>query len=284
MTTIKSIAIVTGANSGMGFVTTQSLALKGYHVVMVCRNEQKANAAKDVILNEQPDASLDVIIGDLSDIRAVQKITSKIVQQYDKIDVLVNNAGLYISERKTSVDGFELTFANNHLGYFLMAQGLIPLLEKSKEPRIVNVASEANQYGKLDWENIQLEKGFSAILAYSNSKLYNILFTFELAKRLANKKITVNCMHPGGVNTNFAIGAKGIAGFIFGKLGWLLRTPQKGAETIIWLASSNELKDVTGKYFCDKKEIKAKKIAYDESACKKFWEYTENCIKTSINH
>lgn len=278
MTIQKKIAIVTGANSGMGYETTLALSKSGYHVLMVCRNELKADKAKQEIIKQYPQASLSIFIGDLSSINAVKKLTADIAKQYEKVDVLVNNAGLYISERQLSVDGFELTFANNHLSYFLMAQGIIPLLEKSTDPRIVNVASEAHQYGKLDFNNIQLEKGFSAMLAYSNSKLYNVLFTFELAKRLSAKNISVNCMHPGGVHTNFAIGAKGIAGFVFGKLGWLLRTPKKGAETIIWLATSNEFKGVTGKYFYDKKEIRAQKIAYSDDALKNFYEYTEQCI------
>jgi NAD(P)-dependent dehydrogenase (short-subunit alcohol dehydrogenase family) len=269
-------AVITGANSGMGFITAKALAQKGYLTIMVCRNEAKAKAAAEEIVASSGNSQVHYYICDLSDIKAVKQLTSKIISDHPTIDVLVNNAGLYIDQRKVSAQGYELTFANNHLSYFAMTQGLLPALRSAPEARIVNVASEAQQYGKLDFTDLQLEKKYKAMLAYGNSKLYNIMFTLELAKRLQGTHITANCMHPGGVRTNFAKGAGGLVGFIFNLLGFMLRSPEKGADTIIWLATADELKGTSGQYFFDRKPIKAQTDAYKEENLKRLWSISED--------
>ena len=267
-------AVVTGANSGMGYVVAKTLAQKGYRVLMVCRNRQKAEYAHQNIVQLTNNSHVHYYLCDLSDVKAVKALTATIVAEYPVIDVLINNAGLYIDKRQTSAQGYELTFANNHLSYFAMAAGLLPALKAAPEARIVNVASEAQQYGKLNLADVHLVHSFKPMLAYGNSKLYNILFTFQLAEDLKGTSITTNCMHPGGVRTNFAKGSGGLVGFIFNVLGFMLRTPEKGADTIVWLAVSDEVAGISGKYFYDRKEIKAQTDAYSKLNRQTLWNIT----------
>lgn len=267
-------AVVTGANSGMGYVTARSLAEKGYRVLMVCRNLQKAEHAQQTIKQWANNSNVHYYICDLSDVKAVKQLTTSIIAEYPVIDVLINNAGLYIDKRQTSAQGYELTFATNHLSYYAMAVGLLPALKAATKARIVNVASEAQQYGKLNFDDVHLNKTYKPMLAYGNSKLYNIMFTFQLAEELKETSVTANCMHPGGVRTNFAKGSGGLVGFIFNVLGFLLRTPEKGADTIVWLATSDDVAGISGKYFYDRKEMKAQSDAYNKLHRQTLWNIT----------
>jgi len=276
-------AIVTGASSGMGKVTAKSLAEKGYEVILVCRNHEKGENTLNVLQSLYPQASLHLFLCDLSSVKAVKKLAEEITGSFTKIDVLINNAGAYIAERHTSVDGYELTLATNHLAYFQLADLLLPLLKNAPEARIVNVASEASKLGKLNWDDLNLEKKYSGILAYSNSKLYNIMFTFQLADELKGTHVTVNAMHPGGVNTNFGNGVDGLLGIAFRQFGWLMRTPEKGAETIIWLATSPEAAQYSGLYFKDKKPIPSIALSHDKQAKQHLWEVTENLIDKALS-
>jgi NAD(P)-dependent dehydrogenase (short-subunit alcohol dehydrogenase family) len=258
-------ALVTGASSGLGLITATALACNNYEVIMVCRNLAKAQAAAATIKQKYPNATLHIRLADLSHIETAATAMKQIAKDFPIIDLLVNNAGLYISSHQQSADGHELTFANNHLSYVNVTYHLLPNLQQAPNARIVNVASQAQLYGKIienDWQ--AATRTYQAMRAYANSKLYNIMFTNWLAKDLTNTNITVNCMHPGGVNTNFAKGAKGLTGFVFTWLGKLLRTPEKGAETIIWLCLSDEVSGKTGGYYYDKKLIKAQGGAYSE--------------------
>lgn len=271
-------AIVTGASSGMGKVTAKALAQKGYEVILVCRSKEKGELTLKELQSLYPQASLHLFLCDLSSVKAVKNLAEEITKSFTKIDVLINNAGAYIAERHTSVDGYELTLATNHLAYFQLANLLLPLLKNAPEARIVNVASEASKLGKLNRDDLNLEKKYSGILAYSNSKLYNIMFTYQLAEELKGTHITVNAMHPGGVNTNFGNGVDGLLGIAFRQFGWLMRTPEKGAETIIWLATSPEAAQYSGLYFKDKKPIASIALSHDKIAQQHLWEATQNLI------
>ncbi len=276
-------AIVTGASSGMGKVTAKALAEKGYEVILVCRNHEKGENTLNELQSLYPQASLHLFLCDLSSVKAVKKLAEEITVSFTKIDVLINNAGAYIAERHTSVDGYELTLATNHLACFQLADLLLPLLKNAPEARIVNVASEASKLGKLNWDDLNLEKKYSGILAYSNSKLYNIMFTYQLADELKGTHVTVNAMHPGGVNTNFGNGVDGLLGIAFRQFGWLMRTPEKGAETIIWLATSPEATQYNGLYFKDKKPIPSVALSHDKRAQQHLWEVTENLIDKALS-
>lgn len=275
-------AIVTGANSGMGKVTAQYLMQNNFEVILVCRNQQKGDETIMRFKQLNPDAKLHLYIADLSSVLAVNNLANQIVQGFSKIDLLVNNAGSYIADRKESIDGYELTLATNHLSYFQLTILLMPLLKAATTARIVNVASDAHKMGKFNIGDINLTKSFSGILAYGNSKMYNIMFSVSLAQKLKDTNITVNAMHPGGVATNFWYGMKGIVGMFFQFASKFMRTPEKGAETIIWLSTSAEVEGVTGKYFKDKKEIIAVKEVYKPNNLDNLWNESERLITKAL--
>ena len=275
-------AIVTGASSGMGKVTAKALAQKGYEVILVCRSKDKGELTLKELQSLYPQAILHLFLCDLSSVKAVKNLAEEITKSFTKIDVLINNAGAYIAERHTSVDGYELTLATNHLAYFQLANLLLPLLKNAPEARIVNVASEASKLGKLNWDDLNLEKKYSGILAYSNSKLYNIMFTYQLAEELKGTHITVNAMHPGGVNTNFGNGVDGLLGIAFRQFGWLMRAPEKGAETIIWLATAPEAAPYSGLYFKDKKPIRSIEAANSSENQQQLRDVTQELIERAL--
>jgi retinol dehydrogenase 14 len=265
------VGIVTGANSGMGKVTAKALAQSGCTVIMVCRNFEKGKRALKEINRIVLNAKLELIISDLSSQKEIRELASEIKAKYTVIDILVNNAGSINDTYTETIDGIENTFATNHLGYFLLTNLLLDNLMLAPKARIVNVASEASRMGKINFKDINLRRNYSALKAYSQSKLANILFTYELARKLEGTRITVNCLHPGVVNTNFGKDLTGIKKIMFKIFTPFLRTPEKGAETILWLAMSPEVENLTGKYFTDKKEIKSVVKSYDLSLARDLW-------------
>ncbi|RZL30934.1 MAG: SDR family NAD(P)-dependent oxidoreductase, partial [Pedobacter sp.] len=195
---------------------------------------------------------------------------------YKKLHILINNAGLIISEKSLTKDGIESTFAINHLGYFLLTNLLLDLMKSSAPARIVNVASDAHKMGHIDFDDLNYEnKKYSTMKAYGSSKLANILFTKELAKRLQGTNITVNCVHPGAVNSNFGSNTKGIMGIVSKIIKPFFISAEKGAETQIYLATSPELEGVTGEYFVKKKIEQPNSEARDENIAKRLWEVSE---------
>ncbi|HET8865145.1 MAG TPA: SDR family oxidoreductase [Gracilimonas sp.] len=271
----NKLCIITGANSGIGFQTAKALADKGAYIVMVCRNEDKAEAAKKQIFEETSNPGINIVLCDFAIQSEIRKATEVIKKNYDKIDVLINNHGFLASEKVETVDGLEMTFAVNHIGYFLFTNLLLDQIKAADSGRIVSVASEAHRAGEFDPENIQLEENFSPWKAYGNSKLFNIMFTKELARRLKNTNVTANSLHPGVVSSNFAQSGSWIMKTLFtiGKLFFI--SPKKGAETSIYLASSDEVKEVNGAYFKNKKAASPSKTARDEAAAKELWEISE---------
>ena len=266
------ICIVTGANSGIGKATAQALSEKGATVLMVCRNEQRGETALSEIKEKTKNENVCLLIADLSSQREIRKLGDEIKSRYPKIDALVNNAGGLHPTRTVTVDGIESTFAVNHLGYFLLTSLLLDQLKASPTARIVNVSTQAHRFSRIFFDDLGLEKKFNPMLSYAQSKLANILFTYELARRLKGTTVSVNTMHPGGVRTNFGKELTGLSGFFFKNVGFLLRSPEKGAETVIWLASSADVEGVTGKYFLDKKEIRSSKISYDAEVARRLWQ------------
>ncbi|HEY6403089.1 MAG TPA: SDR family oxidoreductase [Blastocatellia bacterium] len=271
----EKICLVTGANSGIGKVTAKALAAGGASVIMVSRNRDKGEAAREEIIKETGAKSIDLMIADFSDLSQIRRLAAGVKAKYPRLHTLVNNAGTFMRERTLTVDGYETTFAVNHLGYFLLTLELLDLLKSSAPARIVNVASDAHRRGHIYFEDLNLENGYGVWKAYAQSKLANVLFTYELARRLGGTGVTANCLHPGVVGTNLFNSVGGLAGKFLRLFSLFMRTPEKGADTIIWLASSPEVENITGKYFADRKEQATIPESYDTAIAARLWELSE---------
>ena len=269
-------AIVTGANSGMGMATAAALADMGAMVVMLCRNEKRGQEALNK-LSEKTDRKLDLMLCDLGDLSSVKAFADAFRAKYEKLDILVNNAGFISLDHQTTKDGFERQFGVNHLGHFLLTMKLVDLIPSGG--RIINVSSGAHKTGKIHFDDINLTKGFNVIKAYSQSKLANVLFTRELAVRLKDQGITVNCCHPGAVATNIGISRDtGFGKTVTGMLRPFFQTPEQGARTAIYLASSEDVSEVTGEYFYKCNIAKSSGRSKDMTLAKRFFEFSEQLV------
>ncbi len=278
----NKMVIVTGANSGIGKITAMSLAQKDYHVVMVCRNAEKGKAAQQEIIATSNNKKVDLLLCDFSSLKQVRKLADTILASYEKINVLVNNAGMIAKQHSLTEEHYESTFAINHLAPFLLTNLLLERIKATPNARIVTVASDAHKMTKaFDFGNLQAEKSFKQWEAYGLSKLCNIYFTYELAKRLENTGVTANCLHPGVVRTNFGNEASKMIKIFMKLLGGFLLTPEKGAETSIFLASDDSVKDVNGKYFIKKRQALSSELSYNEDIARKLWEHSEKLVGLS---
>lgn len=265
--------IITGANSGIGFETTKALAAKGYMVVMVCRSRAKGEQALKELMDTNTSFQLDLHIADLSSQKQIRDLSKVLLKKYPVIDVLLNNAGTWFSKRTYTEDKIEMQFAVNHLAYFLLTHLLLPNLLKAKEGRIVNVASDSYINGKIRLNDLYLEKWYFGLNAYRQSKLANVLFTINLAEQLKSSTVTVNALQPGLVKTN--MGHKNTIGLH--SIAWWFRkqsgvTPEEGAQTSIYLASSDEVKGISGKYWDQCKQKPFGKVALDLDTNNKLWD------------
>ncbi|MFY9609883.1 MAG: SDR family oxidoreductase [Blastocatellia bacterium] len=263
------VCLVTGANSGIGKSTAHALAKMNAAVVMVCRDRRRAEPVRDEIKAATGNQSVELMICDLSSKADIRRFAAEFINTHDRLDVLINNAGVVVRQRSLTEDGIETTFAVNHLGYFLLTNLLLDLLKHSAPSRIVNVSSAAHVYGKIDFDDLQGEKKYGGFSAYANSKLANVLFTHELARRLDGTGVAVNCLHPGTIATGlFRNLPKPIEALI--KLVTL--SPDKGAETSVYLAASSGVEGVSGKYFAKKRERRTSKESYNEEAARRLWD------------
>lgn len=273
------VCLVTGANAGIGYETALGLAKMGARVAIVCRNEERGKEALSTLIAKSNNKNIALFIADLASQKSIRECAKEINEKYEKLDVLLNNAGIITPERIVTEDGFETQFAVNHLAPFLLTNLLMDLLKKSAAARIVTVASNAHKGAKANLEDLQSENGYNSKKVYGQTKLYNILFTNELARRLNGTTITANSLHPGVITTQLLqayMGNNGVFNFIS---GLLFKTPEKGAETSIYLASSEDVQGVTGNYFDDKKRVNPSKLATDERTAKQLWEISENLTK-----
>ena len=277
------IVMITGANSGIGKQTAKVLAEKGATIIMICRNKERGeNALKDLKEKTNSD-KIELILADLADPIAIQNAVTQFKEKYDKLDVLINNAGLVLSKKKITSLGYEKTFAVNHLGHFLLTNLLLDILIKSAPSRIINVSSGVHTTANLDFEDINLSSKYRGFRAYANSKLANLLFTYELARRLKGTGIIVNALHPGFVRSNFGRrGRKLYTRILFDIARIFAISVKKGAKTSIYLASSPEVKNIMGKYFVKSKPTNSSKMSYDKEAQKKLWQLSENAFKNRI--
>jgi NAD(P)-dependent dehydrogenase (short-subunit alcohol dehydrogenase family) len=272
--------IITGASSGIGKETARALGRMGAHVVMVARHPQRGFAARREVMRSAGHEQVDLLLADLSSQASIRELSGEIHARYPTIDVLINNAGAMYTARSVTADGIETTFATNHLAYFLLTHLLIDRIKASAPARIVNVSSRAHERSSMNFDDLQFERAFSARHAYGHSKLANVLFTYELARRLEGTGVTANCLHPGVVRTGFGKnntsdplglivnGGIRVAGLFF-------ISPQKGAETSVYLASSAEVEGVTGKYFARSKEAPSSAASQDVDAARRLWEISE---------
>jgi retinol dehydrogenase-14 len=240
--------------------------------VMVGRDRGKGEAAMAEIKEKSANASVDLMLADVSSQEQIRRLADEFKEAYPRLDVLINNAGVFRSKRITSADGIEMTFAVNHLAYFLLTNLLLDALKASAPSRIVNVSSGEQRNATIDFDNLQGEKGYKGAKAYSQSKLATILFTYELARRLEGTEVTANCQHPGVVRTNLGSGVSGVFGFMVRALTPLMKSPEKGAETSIYLASSPEVEGVSGRYFVKKDEARSSDVSYDKRLARRLWE------------
>ncbi len=268
------VALVTGGTSGIGKATATALAAMGADVVVVGRNRERGERAVEEI-RAQTGGRVDLALADLSSQAEVRTLAGEFKRRYDRLDVLVNNAGLVQSERTETVDGLETTFAINHLAAFLLTDLLLDVLQESAPSRIVTVSSEAERWGNIDFNDLQSRKKYRGFPVYGMTKLANILFTYELAGRLEGTGVTATCMHPGAVNTRFGTNNSGPMTILFRAFKPFMRSPEQGADTLVWLASSPDVEGVSGRYYADRKAIEPKKIANDPEARRRLWEESE---------
>ena len=256
--------------------TVEALSDKGATVIMLCRSEERGKEAI-LKLTENKERNLDLILCDLGDYESIRNFAKAVKEKYDHIDILVNNAGFISLDRQETKEGLERQFGINHIGHFLLTKELLELMGKGS--RIVNVASGAHKTGKIHFDDINLTKGFNVIKAYSQSKLANVLFTRELARRVADRGITVNCCHPGAVATNIGIDRDtGFGKTITGLLKPFFQTPMEGARTAIFLASDKSVENITGGYFYKCKIAKSSKRSKSKKLAKKLFELSEKLV------
>lgn len=269
------IVLITGANSGIGKETAKELARQGATIYMVCRSRKRGEDAKKEIVAYSKNPNVHIRLCDLASLGSIHEYGMNIREELSHIDVLINNAGALFGNRMMTLDGLEMTFALNHVGYFLNTHYLLDLVRKGTDKRIINVASVAHKsVSKIDFSDLQSEKKYAQMMVYGRSKLYNIYFTRELARRVKEEGITVNCLHPGVVSTNFGNTAN-----------WYMRVAmplgrkfmigaRKGAQSSVYLASSPKVDGITGQYFDKGKPGKPTRIAQNDQYALKIWEAT----------
>ncbi|MHA1984980.1 MAG: SDR family oxidoreductase [Candidatus Hodarchaeales archaeon] len=264
----KTIAI-TGANSGIGKAAAIILAKENHRIIMLCRSKSSSEKVRQEIVKKTNNSDIHLIILDLASQKSINEAVNQFKSQFDALDVLINNAGINLFKRQENENGYEKVFATNHLGPFLLTNLLLDNLKKSGTSRIINVASAAQS--PIDFEDIMSEKSYNPMRVYARSKLANIMFTYELAERVKNHGITVNSVHPGLVRTNLTRDLNIIFKIAFAVFKPFLRSPEKGAETLVYLATNPEVANITGKYFVDKKEKQSRRESYNESDIKRLW-------------
>lgn len=270
------VAIVTGANSGMGLATTAALCDAGAKVIMLCRSEERGREAL-AKLNEKEERQVELLLCDLGDYDSVREFARAVKAKYKRIDILVNNAGFISLDRQETKEGLERQFGINHIGHFLLT--MLLLKNMGEGTRIVNVASGAHKVGRIHFEDINLKKHFNVITAYSQSKLANVLFTRELARRVAERGITVNCCHPGAVATNIGIDRDtGFGKTVTGLLKPFFQTPEEGARTAIFLAMDESVKNVSGEYFYRCRIAKSSRRSKDMRLARKLFTLSKNLV------
>ncbi|MCP8322623.1 MAG: SDR family oxidoreductase [Candidatus Methylarchaceae archaeon HK02M2] len=275
------VCMVTGATSGLGKVTAKALAAKGATVIVLGRNSEKAVTTVRKIIDQTGNSNVEFILADLSIQSDIYNLAEQFMSQYQKLDVLVNNAGAFYYKRQETVDGIEMTFAVNYLSHFLLTNLLIDTLKASAPSRIINVSSGIHKRANINFEDLQSRQKYSGAGAYGQAKLAQILFTYELARRLEATSVTVNAVNPGLVATKFGLDGSRVMGSMKRLINVFSQSPKKGAETIIFLATSPEVENVSGRYFEKKRAVKSSKASYNETTALRLWQISLDLIRAS---
>jgi NAD(P)-dependent dehydrogenase (short-subunit alcohol dehydrogenase family) len=278
----RKVCVVTGASSGIGLETARVLARQGATVIMGSRGSGSGAQVADQVAKETGSKTVHFMPVDLSSMNDIRRFATELKSGYSQVDVLINNAGIYVSNYTETADGYELTFALNHLGYFLLTHELLGILQQARGARVINVSSEASRMGKIYFDDPMLKERYNGWRAYAQSKLANLMFTFALARRLQGTTVTVNALHPGTVATGFAQNetTTGLSRLVFRLLRPFFRSAEKGAETVIYLASA-DINGGTGQYFKDKVPLQAVRAAYDEASQERLWQLSERLTNIS---
>jgi retinol dehydrogenase 12 len=274
--------LVTGATNGIGFCTARGLAEAGARILLHGRNTDLGQAAVKTIEREVPGAEVVFVKANLAKLSDVGRLAEEVLNLAPKLDVLVNNAGIVQDRRSVTADGIEMTFAVNHLAPFYLTSLLLDRLKASTSARIVNVTSNAHRGVALKFDDLNAERSYSGGMVYSRSKLANILFTRELARRLDGTGVTANCVHPGAVRSGFARGEKGMVGMVYQIFGRFFLSPEMGARTSIYVATAPELTRITGQYFAKCKSVMPSRQAQDDDAAKRLWEVSEKLLSLAV--
>ena len=274
------VCIVTGANSGIGYHTAKGLAEKGATVVMVVRNMDKGEAAMAQIKEATGSASIYLMHCDVSDMDSVDKFTKAFTERFMCLNVLINNAGAAFSKRQVTDAGYEKTIATNYLGVFKLTWNLLPMLKESAPARIINISSGMHKTGKINFDDIMMEKGYGSMKQYANSKMIVTTYTYGLARRLEGTGVTANVVEPGFVATNLGSNMGGLRDkIVFAIVRPIQTSAEKGSQTSIWAATEESIEEVTGKTFDKMKETQSGKVTYDEAVQDKLWDWTWNLLK-----
>lgn len=281
----QSVCLITGANSGIGYAASLELALQGCTMVMVCRNQQRGYTAQQKIIRTTGNSKIHLLIADLSSQQAIHKLIVNVQSQFPKLSILINNAGAIFRQRTLTIDGLEQTFALNHMAYFILSNGLLQTLQANAPARIINVGSFAAQGGKINFDDLQGESAYNRVTAYQQSKLANLLFSTELARRLNANSIIVNCYNPGNVKTGFGGIMRNlkidVKRFLFpAKYNAMhLRSQEQTGKDLATLALDPTYSDITGKCFSGQTIDDRLMALDDETVAKRLWDASENLAK-----
>ena len=267
----NKVVLITGGTGGIGKETALALVKMGAAVVIVGRNPQKTAAVTDEIRKASGNPTVEYLLGDLAIQADVRRVAQEFRSHHNRLDVLVNNAGAVFMSREESQDGIEMTFALNHLNYFLLTHLLLDQLKASAPARVINVSSAAHMGGKMNFDDLELRHTYNGWKAYSQSKLANVLFTYELARRLKGSGVTANTLHPGFVATNFGKSNGGVFQPFFRLAQIAAISPHAGAQTSVYLASSPEVEGVTGQYFDKKKAVNSSALSHNAEDAQRLW-------------
>jgi NAD(P)-dependent dehydrogenase (short-subunit alcohol dehydrogenase family) len=280
------ICMITGANSGIGKATALGLAERGAHVIMVCRNQERGNAAMGEIKSWSGNDAVDLFVADLGSQASIRQLVDDFKQNYANLHVLINNAGIYRTKRIVTEDDIEMHFAVNYLAPFLLTNLLLGTLNASAPARIINVAGDYHRRATIDFEDLMTEKDYSAGKANNKAKLGLVLFTYELARRLRGTGVAANCLHPGAVKSDSIKKDPDVPAtslFLYKLIKPFFASPQKGAETSIYLASSPDVEGVSGKYFIKKKEVESSPESYDQTIAGRLWEISKELTGLTLH-
>ena len=264
--------LVTGANSGIGLAASKGLAALGARVVMLCRDPARGEAARQEVMRHSGNEKVVLKVADLSSPVSIRDFVQAISEEFSALHVLYNNAGASVFERRLTPEGLEYNWMVNYLAPFMLAQGLLPLLKAGAPSRIVNITGMYHGKGKIEFDNLNGEKFFSPMQAANNAQLAKVLFTYELARRLEGTGVTANVFHPGAVRTGLQKKLPWYFQLMALPVSLFFRSPEKGAETAVWLAAAAELEGVSGQYFFDKKKTDSAPVSYDSELAKRLWE------------